>query len=133
MPALMQGKWDIPVVIGVAHVKRECWALAGFEPKDEKEQAAVERERSKLGFDPRLSPERLRARKDSEDRSSKHVLRELTDRDAGREAACWEDTPLETLTNRGRNTGLPQYLCDVCRVLLSLFTHVPPEECDEYK
>src|SRR5207253_845648 len=34
--------WPFPVILGVAHTKRECWVLAGFDPQTSEEEAALE-------------------------------------------------------------------------------------------
>jgi len=33
--------WGFPVVLGVAHTKRECWVLAGFHPQTSTEEGAL--------------------------------------------------------------------------------------------
>ncbi len=101
------------IVIGLAHTKRECWVLAGFEPGDEKETDLLAKARQKLGFDPRLHAERLTAIHDHDTRSAKGVLKELSSDDHGREAQCWQVTLLALLKERGTGTGLSDYLREV--------------------
>ncbi len=100
-----------PIVVGLAHVKRECWALAGFDPGNEAEQARLDALIRELSFDPRLQAERLATRQG--ERSAKRVLEILTGGDAEREADCWERAGLATLVDRGRATGLADYLEEV--------------------
>jgi hypothetical protein len=119
----------VPIVIGLAHLKRECWVLAGFHPGDDGERRILVELRLELGFDPCEQAERLTAKPDHETRSAKRVLRRLTRENPGREAQCWEQTALQTLAERGRNTGLADYLAEVRERLLPLFrpqTGVPP-------
>jgi hypothetical protein len=98
------------IVIGLAHTKRECWVLAGFEPSDDLEHARLAEIRQELGFDPCLSPEKLTAIHDHDKRSAKRVLRHLVQKSPDREAACWKQTPLHILRARSEQTGLCQFL-----------------------
>jgi hypothetical protein len=63
------------IVIGLAHTKRECWVLAGFEPCNDQERALLAEIRQELGFDPREQAEQLTAIHDHDKRSAKRVLR----------------------------------------------------------
>jgi hypothetical protein len=108
-------------IIGVAHTKRECWLLAGFEPRDEEERSCLAALRQELGFDPRLEAERLTAEKDHFKRSAKRVLHHLTNGDHERELACLSDLSLEVLKERGCNSGLAAFLDELERLLLPLF------------
>jgi hypothetical protein len=117
---LMKDK--LVVVLGVAHPKRECWVLAGFEPRDEAEKQRLEFMRSELGFDPCREAEMLTARHDSNKRSAKRLLRELTGANFGRERACWTETDLPILRDRGAETGLTSYLAEVRERLTPLLT-----------
>lgn len=101
------------IVIGLAHTKRECWVLAGFEPRDDQERDSLAKARQELGFDPRFQAERLTAIHDHDTKAAKGVLGELVKHDHDREAACWELTPLELLEQRGTRTGLSEYLLEV--------------------
>ena len=103
----------VPIVIGLARTKRECWVLAGFEPCDEGERERLESLRSELGFDPRDKAEDLTAKHDHDRRSAKRVLAELTQGDLDRERDCCRNTSLVTLGVRGTNTGLQAYLQEV--------------------
>jgi hypothetical protein len=116
---------DCPVVIGVAHLKRECWVLAGFEPADEHERTQLARVLGELTFDPRLHAERLTAKGDGEVRSAKRVLRHLTG-SAEREADCWLLAPLDALRTRGQATGLTAFLAEIETRFVPLFTPTPP-------
>jgi hypothetical protein len=112
----------VPIVIGLAHPKRECWVLAGFEPQDDQESRCLSSVCEQLGFDPRHHAERLTHRGSGELRSAKRVLAELTGGDWQRESECWRTADLEVLAARGSGTGLAEYLAEVRRELLPLFT-----------
>jgi hypothetical protein len=111
----------LPVVIGVASTKRECWVLAGFEPQNQHEEAALEKLRQELGFDPRDKAELLTAKHDADQRSAKRVLNALTEGDWQREAGCWRKTDLGVLAARGKHSGLTHYLDEVHKHLVPLF------------
>jgi len=85
----------MPVVLAIPHTKRECWVLAGFEPRDEPERHRLVEARRDLGFDPTTRADRLTAQKEQAKTSAKRVLGYLTNSDAARERACWAETDLE--------------------------------------
>lgn len=113
--------WPFPVVIGLAHTKRECWHLAGFKPKDEEERQRLEAERQHVGFDPCLRSHELTAKHDEKNdkRSAKRVLAVLTADDAERVAECLTDLAL--LHDRGEENGLRLFLQELESRLVPLF------------
>ncbi len=111
----------IPVAIGLAHVNRECWVLAGFEPQDGDERRCLKELRAELGFDPREHAEGLTAKHQWDKQNAKRVLDVLTAGSPDREARCWRETDLEVLATRGPHTGLADYLAEVQQRLLPLF------------
>jgi hypothetical protein len=110
------------IVIGLAHCKRECWVLAGFDPVDALEESLLDELRPELGFDPRTTAHELAAKHDADKRSAKRVLGILIRDVEGREARCWEQAPLQTLRDRGQKTGLTDYLDEVRERLVPVFT-----------
>ena len=113
--------WPFAVIIGVAETKRECWILAGYEPRDDAERESLSRERKALGFDPRSSAEQLTASEKGARRDAKRVLDALTGGDPDREDACLEEPPLALLRQRGAKTGLALYLQELEERLVPLF------------
>jgi hypothetical protein len=113
------------VVIGLAHTKRECWVLAGFDARDDRERALLKEIKQELGFDPCSQSEQLTAIHDHDKRSAKPVLKHLVQSDKDREAACWKEAPLRLLRDRGEQTGLRQYLEEVEQRLIPLFLKGP--------
>lgn len=110
------------IVIGLAEPMRECWVLAGFEPLDDLENSVLEALRKELKFDPREKAERLTAKHDHEIRSPKRVLNRLTRNARDREAVCWNDAKLDTLRERGRDTGLAAFIQEVEERIVPLFS-----------
>jgi hypothetical protein len=108
-----QRPWKFPIAIGVAHSKRECWVLAGFDPNNDTERSILERIREEIGFDPRDQAERLTATHDHDKLSAKRVLRALTLGNRAREEACWTEANLARMAERGAGTGLGSFLQDV--------------------
>ena len=106
-------QWPFQVIIGLAEPKRECWSLAGFEPRNEDEAARLEAERHRLSFHPVRDAHQLTARKHGAKKDAKVALDSLTQGDEERERACLEETPLAVLEERGRKTGLTEYLKEV--------------------
>lgn len=121
--------WPFRVVIGLAHTKRECWHICGFEPAGAAEEEVVARLTTELGSGFRRKTESLTAKHDpaNNTRSAKRVLSELTGGDAAREAACLTALPMDELVDRGRNNGLADFLAEVKQHLLPLFGGPPPE------
>jgi hypothetical protein len=111
-----------PIVLGAAHPNRECWVLAGFEPANEKERRRLSQLERELSFNPLSQPERLNSGKEQETRSAKRVLAQLTGGDPEREKRCWCECDLETLKERGKATGLTDYLEELQERLLPLFS-----------
>ena len=103
-------RWSFGVTIGLAHPKRECWVLAGFEPANNTEDRRLRVVRRDLGFNPCERADRLTAKADTAKRSAKRVLQGLTGGDRSRERSCFQDTDLAVLERRGARTGLTDYL-----------------------
>jgi hypothetical protein len=120
--------WKFSVVIGLAHTKRECWHLAGFEPENTAEQTALGELLSELGFDPRLRSDELTAKHDpaNDKKSAKRVLAALTAGDHDREHRCL-DASFGILTARGAKNGLAEFLADIRSRLVPLFGGPPPK------
>lgn len=112
-------KWAVPVVIGLAHPKRECWVLAGFEPCSDDEQALLEKLVGELSFDPRPRAERLTSRESDDWKNAKVALTYLAG-DRERQEQCWTKAPLTVLAARGGNTGLADYLGEIRTFLVPL-------------
>ncbi len=105
--------WPFEVVIGLADPKRECWVLAGFEPRTAQEVESLESEQRRLSFHPVREAHLLTAREHGAKKDAKVVLDELTGEDKGRARACLEEAPLAVLEARGGKTGLRDYLKEV--------------------
>jgi len=114
-------RWPFVVIVGIAETKRECWILAGYEPRDDAEREILSRERQELGFDPLASAEQLTASEEGAKRDAKRVLDALTRGDPDREHACLEEPPLALLRQRGAKTGLAVYLQELEERLAPLF------------
>lgn len=119
--ARTEWKEAVPIVLGLAHPKREAWVLAGFEPQDENEQTRLKAARQSLGFDPRLHAHRLDAGEPGALHDAKRVVAELIGGRASREEVCWMECGLETLSERGGENGLAAYVREVRERLVLLF------------
>jgi hypothetical protein len=120
--ARQERPWPFRVILGVAHPKREAWVIAGFEPRDAREEALLKEVHRELGFDPRLKSETLSAKAPGASKNAKRVLDALVEGEADREAACWTECGLDVLAERGRLSGLAGYLGEVRRELVPLFS-----------
>jgi hypothetical protein len=114
--------WPFQVLIGLAEPKRECWVLAGFEPRNEDETARLEAEKQRLSFHPVRNAHQLTAREHGAKKDAKVALDALTQGKLERERACLEETPLAVLEERGAKTGLTAYLKEVRERLVPVFS-----------
>lgn len=113
--------WPFPVILGLAHPKRECWVLAGFEPRNDAERERLANARRSLGFDPRSNAQRLLASQPGALSDAKRVLSDLTLGSFDREAACWMECDLRVLRELGEATGLTAYLDEILERLVPIF------------
>ncbi len=112
--------WPFRVALGLAHTKRECWVLAGFEPVSDAEHQRLGRIRQELGFDPCEHADDLTAQDESARHSAKRVLDKLCGSDRDRERACWIDADLDLLAHRGAGTGLADYFAELRQWIVPL-------------
>lgn len=117
----------LPIVVGLAHTKRECWHICGFEPESDEERVVLAELGSEVGFDVRAKSEGLTAKHAAatDKRSAKRVLSKLC-ADHERERRCLTTLPIEKLKERGANNGLKHFLEQLELQLVPLFAPVPP-------
>ncbi len=111
-------------VLGMPTPMRETWVLAGFEPQNDTERAALGRLRAMLGFSPCEQPERLTTTDATSPRHPKQVLASLTGDVADRERSCLRiggDARWLRLTTVGAGCGLSGFLLKVELVLVPCF------------
>ncbi|MFZ5442082.1 MAG: hypothetical protein ACOZQL_18895 [Myxococcota bacterium] len=111
------------VLVGCPRFEGESWVLSGFVARDGAESQRVAEEKTRLGLDPTLEPERLTAKKDHELRSAKRVLASLCNGDHKRTEDCWRETPLDVLRERGASNGLANFLADAARIARHVYDH----------
>lgn len=117
--------WPFEVIIGLAHPKRECWVLAGFDPRNADEAERLDAETQRLSFHPVRDAHQLTAREHGAKKDAKVALDSLTQGDKERERACLEETPLSVLKERGAKTGLAEYLNEVRERLVPVLSGRP--------
>jgi hypothetical protein len=118
--------WTIPVVIGLAHISRECWVLTGFTPSNDEECSRLDELKRELGFDPARHASRLDAKPETAKQNAKRVLRLLIPNSREREEQCWLATDLKLLAERGQEVGLTDYLNELRDRLLQAFGAASP-------
>jgi hypothetical protein len=114
----------LPIIVGMAYTKRECWHICGFEPENEKEEDLLEELGSELGGGWLSRTKELTAKHDSDTRSAKRVLSKLCRDDLDRELRCLVGVPITKLKERGANNGLTHFLEQLEAHLVPLFA--PP-------
>ncbi len=114
----------VPIVLGVAVTKRECWVLSGFIPCNDLETKLLAEERQYLGFDPTEKSHELTAKhsESTDKRSAKRVLNKLTGENQMREEECWMKTSLDQLQAKGKSNGLLAYLQEVEKILVPIMS-----------
>jgi hypothetical protein len=113
----------VEIVIGTADRMREAWVLNGFSPLNADEKQILEQIKTKLNFDPCEEAHRLRSNSFTEPdrlRNPKVVVEQLTRGDMIREQQCWEETDLEIMRSKGKNTQLTDYLNEIEQRLISI-------------
>jgi hypothetical protein len=103
--------WPFVVVAATPEPEIEAWVVAGFEPCDGPEAAALRIVVAELSFDPTRAPHRLTAHPNDAPRDAKRVLSRLAGGDRDRELACLDDHP--RLRERGAMTYLPEFLDEI--------------------
>ena len=106
----------LEIVIGTANPKREAWVLNGFTPSNQQEEEILEQIKMQLRLDPCTESNKLRSTSlvgSDRIRNPKVVVEQLTNNNMQREQQCWEDTSLQLLRERGVDTGLTDYICEV--------------------
>jgi hypothetical protein len=120
----------LPIIVGLAHTKRECWHICGFEPEPESpaEAQALAELASEFGCDIRTRTEELTAKHapTTDKRSAKRVLTKLCGGNHERELRCLSALPLPELKKRGANNGLAHFLEQIQTHLVPLFAPTPP-------
>ena len=112
----------IPILLAAQHPKLEAWLLNAFEPENAQEEGRLANERTALGFDPRIHAHKLTAEGAKGRRNAKTVLDKLTGGSFDRAEAAMDSVPLQTLRERGEETGLAAYVGEVNHRLLPLLT-----------
>lgn len=111
------------LILGVAICERESWVVSGFQAMNAAEAERLQQETQRLGWDPCLQSHQLTAGKnDNAIKSPKRVLAALVGSDWPREQACWTETPLAILRERGIRNGLADFLQEVADRLVPLIT-----------
>lgn len=115
----------LPIVVGLAHTKRECWHICGFDAENDEERQRLADLGSEMGFDVLTRSEELTAKHAAatDKRSAKRVLSKLCDDDPERELRCLTALPLDKLKERGANNGLAHFLEQLQTHLVPLFAH----------
>jgi hypothetical protein len=112
--------WGAATILETPDRELEAWELAGFIAADDKEKELIEARRKLLGFNPCVEAHKLR-HTHGEERDPKRVLDELCQDSFERRLECAE-ADLDTLKNRGRHSGLMDFLKEVEIRLVPVFT-----------
>lgn len=112
----------LPLALALPQPEVEAWVLNGYEPQDDGERQALETQCGLAGFDVCAQAERFPKSKPGATLDIKNVVAELTADEYERQRQCWQDTSLDTLRERGQQTGLTAYLGAVEAKLLPLVT-----------
>ncbi|MCY7385249.1 MAG: hypothetical protein LH628_22250 [Microcoleus sp. CAN_BIN18] len=106
----------LAIIIGTADKMREAWVLNGFIPSNPEEKQILQKITTELTFNLCEESHRLRSNSlEDPDRIRNHkvVVEKLTGGKMEREQQCWEETSLEYLREKGVETGLTAYICEI--------------------
>ena len=124
-----QEPWAFPIAIGVAHTKRECWLIAGFEPENASEESLLDQLRGDfppgVGYDARLYSQHLTAKQEGAKLDAKRVLNHLSRGDTERELRCLSNLHNQGIVDeRASENGLKDFYEEIVRRVLPLFRPV---------
>lgn len=118
--------WPFPIVGAIASPEIEAWLIAGFSTREQAEADALARVRQRIGFDPRLHPERLTSKRPEDKKDAKRVLDEISAEDQERVKESWDSAPLDDLIERGKDCGLADYIGEVRTKLVPAVAGIAP-------
>ncbi len=101
-----------PVAVAYAVPEIEAWIVAGFAPRDDREQARHQECCRRVSFDPLTQPERLTSTVREGDRDAKRVCAELVPDTAERYDRCL-DVEEGEWRRRTAQAGGPEFLDDL--------------------
>ncbi len=113
----------LAIIIGTADKMREAWVLNGFIPSNAEEKQILQKITTELTFNPCEESHRLRSNSWEDGdriRNPKVVVEKLTGSKMEREQQCWEETNLEHLREKGVQTGLTSYICEIEEQLIPI-------------
>jgi hypothetical protein len=119
-------RWPFSIVGAIARPELEAWLIASFSPRTAEEEDALATVRQRIGFDPRLHPERLTSKKPQDKKDAKRVLDEISGEDQDRVKESWASAPLDDLIERGKACGLADYIGDVRSTLVPAVAGTAP-------
>jgi hypothetical protein len=122
-----RGVRDIDVAIGIAHPEHEAWPIAVFEVRAAQEQKHLEALRSELGFDPTREPHRLRSGRSTHTKDAKRVLATVTAAEPARRRTLLLDAPIDLLIERGKTSGLADFVVELLDRAATAYGPVPPQ------
>lgn len=112
--------WGEATILETPNRELEAWELAGFVAADDEERKLVDAYRRQHGFNPCTEAHKLR-HTHGEERDPKRVLDKLCQGSVERRLQCVE-VDLEILKNRGRHSGLKDFLREAEIRLVPVFT-----------
>lgn len=110
--ALKSGHWPFLVILAFPHPEIEVWPIAVFQPANQAARDRVAKLTMRLGYSPVEHPERLTSTVAGGIADAKKVHDELLADDADR-GMHWLEIDLRVLRERGKSSGLADFLKDV--------------------
>ncbi|AKT37745.1 hypothetical protein [Chondromyces crocatus] len=139
LEAAMPSPPPLCILLATPHPEAEAWFIAGFEPRDPREQARLEAFKRdparKLNFVPTEEPHRLTSHPNEAPTDAKRVLRLLMFGDATSRPPDLDELPalserllsnLELLSRRGEASHLTDFLHQLRKRLVPLLLPGPP-------
>lgn len=133
--AKADGKTVVLCVVAEATPEFDAWVLAGWSAENRHEETLLHDAKKRLAdeqyrFDPLDHLDRLTSAKNTDPRDAKALCAELCGLprseqvgcDTDRASRCWRDTPLSNIENRGHAIGIPEFVRNVCEVVIPALT-----------
>lgn len=110
-------------IIGIADRMRQAWVFKRFIPSNQEEKQILQNIKTELTFNPCEESHKLRSNsweKPDRLRNHKVVVEKLTGGKMEREQQCWEQTSLEHVGEKGVQTDLTAYICEIEERLITI-------------
>lgn len=118
--------WPFQLVAALPDPEMEAWLVSAWRVENDTDASALDAVRTRIGFEPQRTPERLTSRNEADKRDAKRVLRELCEGGPSGDER-WASARPQRLREFGAGCGLSAFLDDVQTKLVPCVAGVGPK------